>query len=156
MTKYSGGIEVDKPPFRAFHSCLVVVGLGAAFIDTTRPGSTQYYTGFSLLFVGFCAAFLISVRAVLRPALLFMIAILMEAYGWWNVFWSIFILWARHDLPPNVALASYNFIGVISIPLWEFFLSTVIAILLPVGLTLRFGKYARRRPVLSSIADAMD
>lgn len=140
-------------PLRVFHGSLVVVGLGAAFVDTSRGGSNQYYTGFALLFLGFSASFLISVRAVLRPAGLFMAAILLEAYGWWNVFWSGIILWRVHTLPMSVALARYPSVGVISIPLWEFFLSTILAILLPIGLTRYFGKFARLTPALNRIRE---
>ena len=151
MRGAGGAFERPPAPLRAFHVSLVFVGLGAAFVDTTNGGSTQYYTGFALLFSGFAAAFLISVGAVLRPAALFMVSILFEAYGWWNVFWSGLIMWRVHTLPPNVALADYQFVGVISIPLWEFALSTVLAIVVPILLTRYFGKYAPRKPHVVAI-----
>ncbi len=151
MRAGNGSLERRPAPLRAFHVSLVFVGLGAAFVDTTNGGSTQYYTGFALLFSGFAAAFLISVGAVLRPAALFMVSILLEAYGWWNVFWSGMILWRVHTLPPNVALADYNFVGVISIPLWEFALSSALAIVIPILLTRYFGKYSPRKPHVVAI-----
>lgn len=146
MRGANGATARPPTPLRAFHTSLVFVGMGAAFVDTWHTGTTNYYIGFTLLFSGFVAAFLISLGAVLRPATLFMVSILLEAFGWWNVFWSGLMLWQYRTLPPNIALAQYPVIGVISIPLWEFALSTLLAIVIPIALTQRFGKYAPRAP----------
>ena len=127
-------------PLAGFFLSAVTFGLGAAVIDSTRAGSPHYYLGWMVVAVGVMALLLVATRAVFRPFAAFAIAYLVEVYGWWNVFWAVgnWYVCRGCSFEPSVSLVNlrgywpYDH-GSIALPFWLFVVTSLAAILLPMG-----------------------
>jgi hypothetical protein len=103
-----------------------------------------YYAGWAFLFTGFIIFFLGISHTLFRPLWLFVLAILMQMYGWWNVFWT---MWSDYFYPDGryfvngVALANLGPLwpfntgggmGVVFISESGFFLTSTLLIIIPI------------------------
>ncbi|MGP8077837.1 MAG: hypothetical protein ACLQD8_00150 [Thermoplasmata archaeon] len=127
-------------PLAGFFVAAVTFGLGAAVVDTAAPGSPHYYVGWMILAVGVLTLFAVSTRAVFRPYAAFAVAFLVEVYGWWNFFWALGDWYSCRGCSfiPSVSLINLRGIwpyghGTIVLPFWLFAVTSLGAILLPMG-----------------------
>lgn len=87
----------ERPPLArwraltSFFGAAALLGLGFAMVDQTQSGSDPfYYYGFAVAFLGILTLFTSSEEALFRPLWLFGLSFLVEIYGSWNLFWTIF------------------------------------------------------------------
>lgn len=128
---------------------LAFIGLGAAIIDQVQgieaaqglsaASSPLYYLGWVLTLTGVALLFLTVDTVHFHPAWLFALSVLVEVYGWWNVWWSLIDLYVCggcHAPNGGVDLANLGPLGQVVVPLEVFELTTVAAILGPLVIAL--------------------
>jgi hypothetical protein len=118
-----------------FFTASGLLGLGFALVDQTQSGSNPlYYYGFAVAFLGIVALFNSAEDAIFRPVWLFSISFLVEIYGWWNVFWTIFDIpkCGGCNLGSNIILANLGGGVLVEVPLAVFAASSILAIALPI------------------------
>lgn len=125
-----------------------VLGIGAAFIDTTYATASHpaiYYYGWAFLVGSFLAVVYTFTENRLRPRWGYVGMVLVGAYGWWNATWSLLTVWAGGDLDGahgQVILANFSPIwpydqGSVEIPFALFLVTTAVAMVIPLFVLLQ-------------------
>lgn len=136
----------DRYSFRAklralsdFFFPVIFLAFGIAWVDWYQGqgggGNPLYYVGWLFVFIAVVLFFLGMERAHFHPLSLFIVSLLVELYGWWNVFWAGLSL----TVAPNgqyfvngVALLTLGPLGgVVMVSENVFFATSVIAIVVP-------------------------
>lgn len=138
-----------------FFGSAALIGLGFAAVDQTQSGSNPfYYYGFAVAFLGILMLFNTAEDALFRPTWLFGLAFLIEIYGWWNVFWTLIDIpkCGGCNLSSTIILANLGALlpstdGLVSVPIWAFFLSTALAIVVPIVIADRAPRDVEVDPV---------
>lgn len=138
---------MDRSTFRGvailgFHLSIILVGIGAALDDLSRPGPSWpgnllfFYWGWFLVATGFLLAMAAIALGRLTPIVLYLVSLPVEIFGAWNIAWTILFTLIHGPVPTDISLVTLEApIGAIYLPEGVFLALSGIAIIVPVVLT---------------------
>lgn len=126
----------------AFHLSVLVIGVGAALDDLSRPGPMWpgnllfFYWGWFLVAGGFLGAIAALVLGRLAPVGLYLIALPVEVFGAWNIAWTILFTLIHGPVPTDISLVTLEApIGALYLPEGVFLALSGLALIVPIVLT---------------------
>jgi hypothetical protein len=126
----------------AFHLSLLLVGVGAALDDLSRPGPAWrgdllfFYWGWFLVAAGFVSSVAVVTLGKLTPPSLYVIALPVEIFGFWNFAWTFLFTAVHGPVPSDISLVTLEApIGALYLPEGWFYFLSAIALIIPISLT---------------------
>jgi hypothetical protein len=127
-----------------FFAPVTFLAFGIAWVDWYQGqgggGNVLYYVGWLFVFIGIILFFLGLEHSRFKPDWLFATMVLLELYGWWNLFWSGLSLTVAPDgsyFVNGVALLTLGPLGgVLMVSATVFFATSILAIVIPVVVAL--------------------
>lgn len=135
----SYGLRTKLRALSDFFAPVVFLAFGIAWVDWYQGqgggGNPLYYVGWLFVFMALILFFVGMERGHFHPLWLFVLSLLVELYGWWNLFWAGLSLTVAPDgryFVNGVALLTLGpFGGVVMISETGFFVTSIVAVVAP-------------------------